>query len=173
MPLPVPRRCQSGVPPCGCIPPRALAPVVGLALLLVMEGVAAQVVPATPRRFTQRALTPGGSSTAGIDATPKPAPPKVREVVRIVLSEHRQFRSTDGKTLSGRVIAFDPPAPAPGQPVPPADPSQPLPPGTKPTVVRDGKVRLLVDSKTFEVPLDRLCEDDRRFVEEIRARIDR
>ena len=165
---PVPRCRPAGVLTYG----RILA-VVSLASLLLADGAGAQVVPATPRRFTQRALTPGGSSTAGVEGTPRPAAPEVREVMHIVLSQHRLFRSTDGKTLFGRVIAFDPPAPAPGQPVPPADPSQPLPPGTKPTVVRDGKARLLVDSKAFEVPLERLSEDDRRFVEEIRARIDR
>ena len=37
------------------------------------------------------------------------------------------------------------------------------------TVVRDGKARLLVNSKSFEIALERLGQDEQKFIEETRS----
>ena len=149
-----------------------LAVLIGMAALPCLPGtVFGQVVPSTPRKFATRGLDGGGSASAGIDAKPTPTPPKIKEIVYIVLSQNRNFKSTDGKTLIGRVIAFDPAPDASGKVPTPVDPAKAGPDAPKPIVVKDGKVRLLVDKKPYEVPLDRLVEEDRQFVDDIKQRI--
>jgi hypothetical protein len=51
-----------------------------------------------------------------------------------------------------------------------AAPSGAPAPPPNPTVVRDGKIRLLANQKTFDLALDRLIQADRDFVEPIRAK---
>ena len=41
----------------------------------------------------------------------------------------------------------------------------------KPTLIREGKVRLLVNQKPVEVPMERLSDDDRKYVEDLNARL--
>lgn len=149
------------------------AVLLGLALVACVPLTASgQVVPATPRKFATRGIEGGGSASAGLDAKPAPPPQKIiKEIVYVVLSQNRNFKSTDGKTLIGRVIAFDPAPDASGKVPTPVDPAKAGPDAPKPIVVKDGKVRLLVDKKPYEVPLDRLVEEDRQFVDELKQRI--
>jgi hypothetical protein len=85
-----------------------------------------------------------------------------------VLSESRVWGSADGKTLEGKLIAFeDSVAEAPANAAEPIAPSPPA----NPTVVRGGKARLLVKGKAFEIPLSRLVKADQDFIEQIRAGI--
>jgi hypothetical protein len=88
--------------------------------------------------------------------------PKARYVTYAVLSVSRIWTSTEGKTIQGKLIAFeDMVVEAPkGEPAPPS----PSPPES-PTVIRDGKVRLLVGDKPSEFPITRLREPDREFIE--------
>jgi hypothetical protein len=148
-----------------------------LCLGLLTFGIAtahAQVIPATPKKFTKRSLnsstgtsgasitTNGGSISLGPSG---PAPStKVRNITYISLTESRQWKSNDGKSLLGKLIAFEDVtaetekgAPAPGITLP-----------AHPTVVKDGKARFLVDMRPYELPLDRLSQQDREFVEGIR-----
>jgi hypothetical protein len=148
-----------------------------LSFAMLAFGIAAahaQVIPATPKKFTKRSLgnstgtggatinTNGGSINLGPSA---PAPStKVRNVTYISLTESRQWQSSDGKSLLGKLIAFEDViaetergAPAPGITLP-----------AHPTVVKDGKARFLVDMRPYELPLDRLSQKDREFVEGIR-----
>jgi hypothetical protein len=139
------------------------------------------VIPATPGGFTTRVNGPGssslgvsgsGSSGLGITSRPKTQEKTVRTITYVALSEPRQWQSADGKSLLGKLIAFEDMTVevklAPGQqPQPAAPPAIP----DKPTVVRDGKARLLVDTKPFEVLLTRLSEEDQKFIENIRAAI--
>ncbi|HBJ85552.1 MAG TPA: hypothetical protein DDZ88_17070, partial [Verrucomicrobiales bacterium] len=41
----------------------------------------------------------------------------------------------------------------------------------RPTVIRQGQIRLLVQQKAFELPLDRLSQADRDFIQERDAAI--
>jgi hypothetical protein len=107
----------------------------------------------------------GGGTGGGVEVNPeKPSETSARYITHIVLADRRQWTSTDGKPLIGKLIAFEDltvEVPKGADPVAPAPPEHP-------TVVRDGKVRLAVDRKIFEVPLTRLSEEDRQFVEAIR-----
>ncbi len=129
-------------------------------------GVSAQiVVPASPKKFTTRPI--GGGTSGGVDVLPKDgaADKKARYVTHIVLSVSRIWTSTDNKTLEGKLIAFeDMIAQAPqGVEAPPV----PTPPKS-PTVVRDGKARLLINQKPVEIAISRLSPADQEFIEQTR-----
>jgi hypothetical protein len=142
-------------------------------LLLGAVTVGAQVIPATPKKFTKRGMggatgssggivTPGGGINFG--PTNPAAATKVRYTTHIALSEPRQWKSTDGKSLLGKLIAFEDLVMETAKGAPPPT----FTPPANPTVVKDGKARLLVETKTYELPLERLAPDDREFVEKIR-----
>jgi hypothetical protein len=74
-----------------------------------------------------------------------------------------------GKPLDAKLIAFEDlvaQAPKGSQPAMPTPPSNP-------TVIRDGKVRLLVNQKPVELALEKLSEQDRDFVGQIKAALDK
>lgn len=140
------------------------------------------VIPATPKKFGKRTigggtsggigLLPGNSSSTGAKPTP-PSPPTVRQVVYFVLGEPRQWTSGDGRTLVGKIIAFEEKVTessgtSPAVPTP-EEMSKSLT-GT-PTVVRDGKIRILVNNKPFEVALTGLSAVDQDYVKVLQQRI--
>lgn len=142
-------------------------PLIAGAAGLLLAGIAGGqvVVPGTPQRPITRPT--GGGLGGGVSIQPQSGQTQTRRLVtHVVLSDPRIWRSADGKTLEGKLIAFEDsvteiPAGA-------AEPPAPEPP-KNPTVVRDGKVRLLVEKKAFEVPLSRLVKVDQEFIEQIRA----
>jgi hypothetical protein len=129
--------------------------------------VIAQVVPATPTKFTTRGI--GDSTTSGSVgvATVKPQV-ATRTVTHIVLGEARQWKLVDGRSFVGKLIAFEDivvearqgSAPAAAPVIPP-----------QPTLVRKGNARFLVNSKPYELPLDRLGSEERKFIEDTRLAI--
>lgn len=135
----------------------------GIALTVCVS--AQVVVPATPKKFTTRPI--GGGTSGGVEVLPKDGAvdKKARYVTHIVLSVSRIWTSTDNKNLEGKLIAFeDLIAEAPqGAAAPPA----PTPPET-PTVIRDGKARLLIKQKPVEIALTRLSQADQDFIEQTR-----
>jgi hypothetical protein len=135
-----------------------------LAILCTTVGFA-QVVPATPRKFATRSLG-GNGVNAGITVEPGKTPPTARYTTHFILSESRSWTSTDGKVLVGKLLAFeDIVVEAPqGAGPPPA-----VVPPAHPTLVRNGRARLLINNKACEVPLERLSQADRDFIEQTRA----
>lgn len=133
---------------------------------LLALGASAQIVlPPMPGKTTNiRPISPG---TSGGLVSPSVGEAKARYTTHLVLAPLRQWTSTDGKTLEAKLLAFeDLVAETPkgaAQPSPPVAPANP-------TVVRDGKIRLMSDKKPFELALTRLSEADREFVEKIRIR---
>ena len=143
------------------------------ALILAAVPAAAQIAtPTTPTKFATRAMT-GGSGTATATVNPTaPAETTVRLVSHFTLDGPRQWKSTDGRSLLGSIIAFEDSvvemkaanraaavaaaqkAPAPEAP-------------KKFTIIRHGKVRLLVNQKPVEVPLDRLSEGHLRLTDRV------
>jgi len=118
----------------------------------------------------------GGNTGVSINSTPQPAAAKARLVSYFSLSELRQWRSSDGRSLMGSVIAFedsvieiDAANPAAAREA--AQKAPAAAPPAKFTLVRDGKVRLLVNNKPFEVLLEKLSGEDRKFVEELQQRL--
>jgi hypothetical protein len=145
--------------------------------LLSLHGLPAQVVPTTPTKFGKRnvgSMTDGGGS-ANIGLSPNATQPKptVREISYIALSDARQWTSTDGKALIGKLIAFEQTEqvlPAGQTATPTTTPTAPVLPA-RPTLIRTGNVRLLVQQKAFELPLDRLAQPDRDFILQLDAAI--
>lgn len=143
-----------------------------LCTLLALASASAQVVPTTPTKFGKRSLG-GGTDTNG--ATINVQPPKQETIVRtttyLSLSQDRQWTSSEGKTLTGKVIAFEDitietvkgQAPANTQQVPKLN--------GKPTVVKDGKVRLLVNQRPYELELEKFSQADRDFVETLKTAV--
>lgn len=118
--------------------------------------------PGTPGGFKTRSA--GGSLNPGATLNP-PKPPVARYVTHIVLYEYRMWSSSDGKPLEAKLIAFEDLVVEAAQGTVPEMPKPPA----RPTVIRDGKIRLLVKNKPVTVALDRLSESDREFVAAIDA----
>ncbi len=151
-----------------------------LILLAVTAPLSAQVVlPATGKKFDTRTIngSSGGTSGVSVNTTTQPAPPtKTKLTSYFRLDDPRQWKSTDGKSLLGAIIIFEDaviefeaatPAAAreaAGKAPPPKMPD-------KPTLIREGKIRLLVKQKPVEVPLERLSDEDRKYVEDLNARL--
>ncbi|MBE7494116.1 MAG: hypothetical protein HS117_04185 [Verrucomicrobiaceae bacterium] len=146
-----------------------------LFILAVAAGQAAGQVatPTTPTKFGTRTMT-GGSSTGSVNVTTPPAETTVRLVSHFTLDQPRQWKSTDGRSLLGSIIAFEDSvvemkaanraaAVAAAQNAPAPKPPE------KFTIIKDGKVRLLVNQKPVEVPLDRLSEEDRAYAAKVNA----
>lgn len=124
---------------------------------------AAQVVPATPTKFDTRRLGDAASGGASVNVTPPRTQTIVRTITHIVLGEPRQWKMTDGKFFIGKLIAFEDLVSV-GNAIAPAVPKNP-------TVVREEKARVLVNAKPFEIALDRLGADERKFIEETRVAV--
>lgn len=140
---------------------------------------AAQVVsPATGKKFETRTINGSGGNT-GVSINNAPQPPattKARLTSYFILGEARQWKNKDGRSVVGAIITFedavveiDAANPAAAREAVEKAPPAKLP--AKPTLIRDGKVRLLVNQKPFEVPLDQLSEEDRKYVDDLNARL--
>jgi hypothetical protein len=134
--------------------------------LLTALPLAAQVgIPTTPKKFdTERigeALS--GGSSVGVSQTPR-QPATVRTVTHIVLGEPRQWKMSDGKSFVGKLIAFE-------DIVIQGTAGAPLNVPKKPTVVRNATARFYVDSKVYELALDKLGAEERKFIEDTAAAI--
>jgi hypothetical protein len=130
----------------------------------------AQVVPTTPTEFTKRATgaisSGGGSASIGLaPGRSAHSKPLVKQVSYIALSDARQWTSTDGKTLVGKLIAFEQSEQVltDGQTTSTTSPKLPA----RPTLIREGNVRLLVQQKPFEFALSRLSKTDQDFIQTI------
>lgn len=136
------------------------------ALAVVAAPSQAQVVPTTPGKFTLKPMGETGTS-AGIASTPRPSETSYRQVTYITLSQPRQWKSADGRSLLGKLIAFEDIVSVSKNAAPDAKTVPEMP--SVITVVRGGKARLLVNSKPYEVALDRLGEEERNFVKSIES----
>jgi hypothetical protein len=122
----------------------------------------------TPKGFKTRQV--GGGVNPGATVNPAtPADANVRYVTHVILCQSRMWTNTEGKPLDAKLIAFEdlvaqaPKGSQPAMPTPPANP----------TVIRDGKVRFLVNQKPVELALDKLSQQDREFVGQIKAALDK
>ena len=148
---------------------RNLLVVLGICGAAVSSAMAQMDIPGnpmvTPKTFKTRSV--GGSVNPGATVDPaKSSDGKVRYVTHIVLYDSRFWTSSEGKPLEAKLIAFeDLVAEAPKGT---AEPVMPAPP-EHPTVIRGGKVRLLVKGKPVELALDRLSRQDQEFIDDIQA----
>ncbi len=150
-----------------------------LILLAMAAPLCAQVIlPTTGKKFDTRTINgSGGNSGVSINNATKPAPPtKTKLTSYFMLGEPRQWKSTDGKSSLGTIITFeesvlefDAANPAAAREAAQKAPPAKMP--AKPTLIRDGKIRLLVNKNPVEVPLERLSDEDRKYVEDLNARL--
>jgi hypothetical protein len=142
-----------------------------VALFLCLTGAAAvaQVVPTTPTKFGKRTIGGGSGSTEVSVSAPSPTERMVRLTSHIALSEARQWTSQDGRSLLGKLIAFEdlttevPQSQA-------ATATMPRLTG-KPTVIQDESARLLVQQTAHVIPLKQLSEADQAFVKQIHTAV--
>jgi hypothetical protein len=150
-----------------------------LILLAMAAPLSAQVIlPATGKKFDTRTINgSGGNTGVSVNNVTKPAPPtKTKLTSYFLLGEPRQWKSTDGKSLLGTIITFEESVlefeaanPAAAREAVAKAPPAKMP--DKPTLIREGKVRLLVNQKPVEVPMERLSDEDRKYVEDLNARL--
>ena len=135
-------------------------------LLAVPASAMAQVVPTTPTKFSTK---PVGAATAttGAAINPPSTAPTVKQITYLTLSPLRQWTSTDGKTLMGKLIAWE--ETVTSGPTPQSATAPPV--TTRPTVLKNNQVRLLVDRKAYPVALERLDPDARKFIGELEAQL--
>ena len=141
---------------------------------LALQTLHAQVVPTTPTKFTKRNVgnmsDSGGSANIGLSPNATQPKPTVREISYIALSDARQWTSSDGKALVGKLIAFEQSEQVLPTGQSTSNTTTPVLPA-RPTLIRQGNVRLLVQQKAFELPLDRLSQPDRDFIQNLDAAI--
>lgn len=108
------------------------------------------VTPSTPKESETRINGSGSGVGAGIRQQKR----EPRKIHYIAVTESRIWTSGDGRIVRASMLAYEP---------------GPLPQGSsKPlTLVRDGKIRLLLDAKktVSEYPLEKLSKEDQAFVE--------
>ncbi|MBN8420304.1 MAG: hypothetical protein J0L73_15405 [Verrucomicrobia bacterium] len=145
---------------------------------MAMPLTAQVVLPTTGKKFDTRTINgSGGTSGVSVNATPQPAPPtKTRLTSYFILGDPRQWKSTDGKSLLGSIIIFEDAviefeAASPAAAREAANKAPPPKMPDKPTLIREGKIRLLVSQKPVEIPLERLSEADRKYVEDLNTRL--
>jgi len=148
---------------------KGLLSTIFIGMALVCASSAQMVVPGAPGKFKQRSIGDGGTNS-GVNVIPKDGgkPATARYTTHIVLSESRIWSALDGKTLTGKLIAFEDIVVETPQGA--AEPVIPKPPA-KPTVIRDQKVRFLIDKKAVDVPLARLGQADQELVAQIQTAI--
>ena len=136
--------------------------------LLTSLPLAAQVgIPTTPKKFDTNRIGDATAASGGSSVNyTQPTRPQttVRTVTHIVIGEPRQWKMTDGKTFVGKLIAFE-------DIVIQGTASAPMNVPKKPTVVRNATARFYVDSKVYELALDKLGAEERKFIEDTAAAI--
>ncbi|MDB6069090.1 MAG: hypothetical protein JWL81_261 [Verrucomicrobiales bacterium] len=142
-------------------PHRFVLPALAAVFMAQVVETQAQTIPVTPTTPTKFDTKKVGAATAtnGATITPSSTAPTVRRITYLTLSPLRQWTGSDGKTLTGKLIAWEETVDT--------SPSKPLstkPITEKPTLLKDNRVRLLIDNKAFEVPLTRLGAEDRKFI---------
>jgi hypothetical protein len=124
------------------------------------------VAPATPKDFTKRSLGTNISSDPVVIQREEAKPGKKRYSTHIALTDTRIWHSRDDKSLQGKLIAFEDLVVETPQDAP--EPTMPPPPA-KPTVIRDGKARLFINQKCYEIDLTRLIQADQDLIRKIQS----
>jgi hypothetical protein len=120
------------------------------------------VAPTTPGKFDTRGIGDAVNGGGTVGFTPGKPQTTMKTITHIVLGEPRQWKLGDGRSFIGKLIAFEDIVTMGNAASAPVVPKHP-------TVVRDGKARLFVDGKVYEVTLQSFGEEERKFIEATRA----
>jgi hypothetical protein len=124
--------------------------------LATVAGAAAQVVPPTPTAFTKRPIG-AATESVGVKAPDSKPAPEVWTISYYSLTPLRQFTSSDGKSILAKLIAWEELRVQGTTTAAPALPSTP-------TVIKGGKIRVLVGQQPREIPLEKLSAADQAFI---------
>ena len=143
----------------------AFLPALAFGLLTSLPLAAQVALPTMPKKFDTNRIGDAASGGSTINySQPKPPPPTVRTTTHIVIGEPRQWKMTDGKSFVGKLIAFE-------DIVIEGTAAQPMNVPKKPTVVRNATARFYVNAKVYELALDKLGAEERKFIEDTSAAI--
>ena len=146
-------------------------------ICVAMLGVAVALATDVPARSADemqrhpgfdRDVIPGGGGGAAVE---RPPPPGQRVTTYITLLPEREWTHVDGRTIRARLIAFE------DHVVEVAHDEEAgreaTPPAGRPTVVKDGKVRLLVGGRQpSEISLDLLSKEDQEEVARVKTAVE-
>lgn len=94
----------------------------------------------------------GAGQFGGVSiVAPQPSPHKKKttKITYLAVTDNKEWVNTEGKTIKGRLIAFDP-----------GDKKKFIPP----TIIKENNVRILIGSKAYVFPLEKLKEDNRNEI---------
>ena len=133
--------------------------------LLTSVTAAQALTPGQGRKFDRG--QGGDANSGGVSIVPEDGAQKAKASYKtfLVLADSRKWTSSDGKVIQAKFIAFEDMV---GDEVKAGEKSLATPPAN-PTVVRGGKVRLLLNQKPVELAIGRLVQADRDFIEKIRV----
>lgn len=141
-----------------------------VAIICIAPAIAQVEIPANPMVQPKKgsARSVGGGLNGGISVEPSGGSGMVRHVTHVILSQPRVWTNQQGRPLQAPLIAYEDLVveSAKGSPLP----KMPSPPA-KPTLIREGKIRLLVNQKPVEVVLATLSPGDQEYVEIMRDSI--
>jgi len=102
------------------------------------------MLPKTPTAFETRNA---GASAEG-DVSVQKVEGKPTKITYTAVTDSRDWKDTTGKVIRARLIAFD------------------APKGDEANLVREGKVRLMVDGarNLSLLPIEKLCTEDRTYI---------
>lgn len=114
-----------------------------------------------------RDVIPGGGGGAAVE---RPPPPGQRVTTYITLLPEREWTHVDGRTIRARLIAFEDHVVEVAHD---EEAGEAPPPAGRPTVVKDGKVRLLVGGRSpSEISLNLLSKDDQEEVARVKTAVE-
>lgn len=146
--------------------------LLGIVLLSISQAGAQMEIPSNPRVGPNKNTTRSSGGTldpgASIDGVKGPA--MVKHVTHVLLCQPRVWTNQQGKPVQAPLIAFeDLTAESPKGSPPPKMPAPPV----RPTLVKNGKIRLLVNQKPAEVAVASLSAGDQEYVEIIKGEIEK
>lgn len=118
--------------------------VVGSSMSSAIAQVRNPFLPKTPPAFDTH--NAGGSAQGDVSVEKKDGKPT--KITYTAVTDSRDWRDTTGKVIRARLLAFD------------------AAKGDEANLVRDGKIRLLIDgTKNFNLlSLEKLCTEDRAYI---------
>lgn len=130
--------------------PRSLAAMVGVAMVLTAVAPSANA----------QSITGIGRKNTGADIGPQPVVPKTETSVTVKLGPVRNWKDAAGKEISAELISW---------PVTDPNAAKADPATLKFDVIRNGQVRLRKAGKVFVLPVSRLSESDRAYINQVEA----
>ena len=102
-------------------------------------------------KTTNKSISGSGQFGGASITTPKASPLKkaTKKITYLAVTDDKAWINTEGKTIKGRLIAFDP-----------GNKEKFIPP----TIIKDNNVRMLIGTKAYVFSLEKLKEENRKEI---------